>query len=91
MDNRFFERPILNSPYEYAGQHGELDQDGMPPGAITRPREFITPIPTKDFEFQLVYVNGETNLETLKTPDDTWKVRLIEEDVHRLMFDTEGV
>ena len=30
------------------------------------------------------------NLENLKTPDDTWKVRLIEEDFHRLMFDTEG-
>ncbi len=29
-------------------------------------------------------------LENLKTPDDTWKVRLIEEDFHRLMFDTEG-
>jgi hypothetical protein len=23
--------------------------------------------------------------------DDTWKVRLIEEDLHRLMFDTEAV
>jgi adenine-specific DNA-methyltransferase len=46
---------------------------------------------TKDFEFQLVYVNGDNNLENLKTPDDTWKVRLIEEDFHRLMFDTEGM
>ena len=46
---------------------------------------------TKDFEFQLVYVNGDNNLENLKAPDDTWKVRLIEEDFHRLMFDTEGV
>ena len=27
----------------------------------------------------------------LDAPDDTWKVRLIEEDFHRLMFDTEGV
>jgi len=24
-------------------------------------------------------------------PDDTWKVRLIEEDLHRLMFDVEDV
>ncbi len=46
---------------------------------------------TKDYEFQLIYVNGDTNLENLKTPDETWKVRLIEEDFHRLMFDTEGV
>jgi len=34
---------------------------------------------------------GNNNLENLKTLDDTWKVRLIEEDFHRLMFDTEGV
>jgi adenine-specific DNA-methyltransferase len=46
---------------------------------------------TKDYEFQLIYVNGDNNLENLKAPDDTWKVRLIEEDFHRLMFDMEGV
>ena len=46
---------------------------------------------TKDSEFHLIYVNGDNNLENLKAPDDTWKVRLIEEDFHRLMFDTEGV
>lgn len=46
---------------------------------------------TKDYEFRLIYVNGDSNLENLKAPDDTWKVRLIEEDFHRLMFDTEGV
>jgi adenine-specific DNA-methyltransferase len=45
----------------------------------------------KDSEFDLIYVNGGNNLENLKAPDDTWKVRLIEEDFHRLMFDTEGV
>jgi adenine-specific DNA-methyltransferase len=46
---------------------------------------------TKAYEFQLIYVNGDNNLENLKAPDDTWKVRLIEEDFHRLMFDMEGV
>jgi adenine-specific DNA-methyltransferase len=45
---------------------------------------------SKDSEFDLIYVNGGNNLENLKAPDDTWKVRLIEEDFHRLMFDTEG-
>jgi adenine-specific DNA-methyltransferase len=44
---------------------------------------------SKDSEFDLIYVNGGNNLENLKAPDDTWKVRLIEEDFHRLMFDTE--
>lgn len=44
----------------------------------------------KDNEFDLIYVNGGNNLENLKTPDDLWKVRLIEEDFHRLMFEMEG-
>lgn len=46
---------------------------------------------TKDSEFQLIYVNGDCTLENLKTAEDTWKVRLLEEDFHRLMFDTEGL
>jgi adenine-specific DNA-methyltransferase len=45
----------------------------------------------RDSEFDLIYVNGGNNLENLKTADDLWKVRLIEEDFHRLMFETEGV
>ena len=48
MDNRFFERPILNSPYEYPSQHWELDKEGQPTQKIIDQRrraEFITPIP----------------------------------------------
>lgn len=43
----------------------------------------------KDSEFDVIYVNGGSNLENLKTPDDRWKVRLLEEDFHRLMFETD--
>lgn len=46
---------------------------------------------TKDNEFDLIFVNGDNNLENLRQPDATWKVRLIEEDFHRLMFDVESV
>ena len=46
---------------------------------------------TRDYEFDLIYVNGDCNLENLRAPDETWKVRLIEEDFHRLMFDTTGL
>jgi adenine-specific DNA-methyltransferase len=46
---------------------------------------------SKDSEFDLIYVNGDNNLENLRTPEDTWKVRIIEEDFHRLMFDVEDV
>lgn len=48
MDNRFFEHPILNSPYEYPKQHWELDDQGQPTQKIIdqrRKAEFITPIP----------------------------------------------
>ena len=44
-----------------------------------------------DLEFDLIYVNGGNNLENLKTPDDLWKVRLIEEAFLRLMFEARGI
>jgi len=45
----------------------------------------------KDMEFDLIYVNGDNNLENIRRPDETWKVRLIEEDFKRLMFDVENI
>ena len=48
MSERFFERPILNSPYECPTQHWELDEEGQPTHRIVdkrRPAEFVTPIP----------------------------------------------
>jgi len=48
MDNRFFEQPILNSPYDYPSRHWELDASGQPTQQILDKRrraEFITPIP----------------------------------------------
>ena len=48
MDNRFFENPILNSPYTYPTRHWELDADGQPTGTILENRrqaEFISPVP----------------------------------------------
>src|ERR1700687_168948 len=48
MDNHFFERPILNSPYSYPERHWEIDSEGQPTQKIIETRrraEFITPIP----------------------------------------------
>ena len=48
MDNRFFENPILNPPYEYPSRHWELDGDGQPTQKIVQSRrraEFISPVP----------------------------------------------
>jgi adenine-specific DNA-methyltransferase len=46
---------------------------------------------TRDREFDIIYTNGDNNLENLRRPDETWKVRLIEEAFQRLMFDVQDV
>ena len=48
MSDLFFEKPILNSPYEIPIRHWELDPSGQPTQQIAETRrraEFITPIP----------------------------------------------
>lgn len=48
MPDLFFEKPILNSPYEIPIRHWELDPSGQPTQQIANTRrraEFITPIP----------------------------------------------
>ena len=48
MTEHFFDRPILNSPYEYPARHWELDESGQPTGQVLERRRlvsFITPIP----------------------------------------------
>lgn len=47
--SEFFEKPILNSPYDYPGRHWELDSTGQPTQKIVDSRrraDFVTPIPT---------------------------------------------
>ncbi len=48
MKNAFFNKPILNSPYNYPTRHWELDEEGQPTQRIINKRrgaKFITPIP----------------------------------------------
>lgn len=48
MTNAFFERPILNSPYEYPAHHWELGEDKQPTQRIVDSRrraDFVMPIP----------------------------------------------
>jgi len=67
MDNRFFEHPVLNSPYEEPRVHWELDAEGQPTQNIIESRRrasFITPIPKprkrKDSDQQqLVFDEGK--------------------------------
>ncbi|HNK42740.1 MAG TPA: DNA methyltransferase, partial [Flavobacteriales bacterium] len=41
----------------------------------------------RDKEFDVIYVNGSNNLPNLLQAGERWKVRLIEEDFHRLMWE----
>ena len=54
----------------------------------TRRRERRS-IAVREQEYDVIYVNGSNNLPNLWQHGDHWKVRLIEEDFHRLMW--EGV
>ena len=48
MAEQFFDRPVLNSPYEYPARHWELDKDGQPTNRVIEGRraaKFITPVP----------------------------------------------
>lgn len=89
MTNPFFERPILNSPYDYPNRHWELDGEGQPTQQILekrRPAEFITPIPTprkrkgKNNQQNFIFDEGH-GLSTQKQQYDTTPVinRLREE------------
>ena len=49
MNNPFFEKPVLNSPYERPKLHWELDETGQPTQKIVESRRqvsFITAVPT---------------------------------------------
>ncbi|MCH2236129.1 MAG: hypothetical protein MK078_17995 [Crocinitomicaceae bacterium] len=46
---------------------------------------------TRDQEFSRIYVNGDNNLENLRTEEDRWKVVLIEEEFKRRMFEVEDI
>ena len=49
MNESFFDRPTLNSPYDYPSRHWELDESGQPTNRILDRRRrfsFIMPFPT---------------------------------------------
>ena len=45
-------------------------------------------ISTRDFELDTIYVNGSNNLPNLKKDEESWKVRLIEEEFHKRMWES---
>jgi len=47
-------------------------------------------ISTRDFEFDIIYVNGSNNLLSMRQEDENGKVRLIEEEFMKRMWDMGG-
>ena len=88
MENRFFEQPILNSPYEYPATHWELDDQGQPTQKVIENRrgaEFITPIPkprkrkTAKNQQQLVFDEGKG----LSTQEQQYDVTAMVNEIRR--------
>ena len=48
-------------------------------------------ISTRDFEFDIIYVNGSNNLPNLIQDNENWKVRLIEEEFMKRMWHCENI
>jgi adenine-specific DNA-methyltransferase len=44
-----------------------------------------------DGEFDVIYVNGDNNLTNFKKEEESWKVRLIEEEFFNRMFDVKDI
>ncbi|TVP76465.1 MAG: site-specific DNA-methyltransferase, partial [Puniceicoccaceae bacterium] len=63
---------------------GDLEQDNLMLDTWFRKHG----ISTQDYEFDTIYVNGSNNLPNLKQDDEHWKVRLIEEDFMKRMWET---
>lgn len=62
---------------------GDAEQDNLVLEAWFRKQDYST----RDSLIELIYVNGDNTLENLRLPDESWKVRLTEEDFQRLMFE----
>jgi adenine-specific DNA-methyltransferase len=64
---------------------GDLEQDNLMLDTWFRKHG----ISTQDYEFDTIYVNGSNNLPNLKSDEERWKVRLIEEEFMKRMWEVE--
>ncbi len=63
---------------------GNAEQDNLVLETWFRDKQAFS---VRDTEFDLIYVNGDNTLENIRLADESWKVRLTEEDFQRLMFE----
>lgn len=87
--NPFFERPILNSPYEPPAQHWELDTQGQPTQQVIQRRreaKFVSPVPKpkKHKKQELLVFEDEDSLSTAKQLyEQTELIQAVREQVDR--------
>ena len=84
MNPKFFEQPILNSPYEAPSRHWELDAAGQPTHRIVESRRqvrFLSPIPAPKKR------RGGAQLDLTPGPDDSEEAKF---DLARVIQDLRG-
>jgi adenine-specific DNA-methyltransferase len=69
---------------------GNLEEDNLMLDEWFK-KNCINPRETSSCDFDTIYVNGSNNLPNLKLDSDTWKVRLIEEEFFKAMWDVQDV
>lgn len=92
MESQFFEKPILNSPYDYPARHWELDESGQPTQRVQASRrtaEFFTPIPKprkrkdKAEQGDLVFDEGKGLSTEAQRYDHTTVINTVRQQVDR--------
>ncbi|MHB1274084.1 MAG: BPTD_3080 family restriction endonuclease [Rhodanobacter sp.] len=92
MENQFFERPILNSPYDYPAHHWELDESGQPTQQVIdsrRSADFVTPIPKprkqqgKVEQPSLIFDEGKGLSSEVQQYDHTAIINAVRQQVDR--------
>ncbi len=87
-NNQFFEKPIINSPYEYPGRHWELDEAGQPTGQLMETRrrvQLITPIPKpkkrKGKQAEMVFDEGRGLSASVQKYDPTPVINQLRQEI----------
>ena len=62
---------------------GDIEKDNAVLDAFFA-KKHVNPL---DFEYKTIYVNGDNNLQNIKTEDETWKVVLIDSEMKKRMFE----
>ncbi len=81
----------MTTPYHARNFAPELTRQHGPDGVDRLSLVLFDACSTRDLEYDLIYVNGDNNLDNLRRDNQTRKVRLIEDEFQRLMFAVEDV